>query len=255
MKRLSLLVPLFMIMSACTGQTDDPNRVIECLPDAIGTSRQITLDGSVATMDLLRDHEVVLTYDDGPHVHETQRVLDELSRQCVKATFFLRGDNASRNRSLVRLIRQRGHALGGHSWSHPDLIRLSPSEARDQILRGNQAIENAVHTIPGDEDFTIRLFRFPFLHINDDLDQQMSQLGLIPVWVQADGADWSGIPAEEIVERIFINLERAGGKGVILLHPPTGTAEDSTRMLIRQLKSEGYSIVAINPPEPPAYTH
>ena len=83
----------------------------------------------------------------------------------------------------------------------------------------------------------------------------MSQLGLIPVWVQADGADWSGIPAEEIVERIFTNLERAGGKGVILLHPPTGTAEDSTRMLIRQLKSEGYSIVAINPPEPPAYTH
>ena len=70
----------------------------------------------------LADKEVVLTFDDGPWPGTTPAVLDALARECVKATFFLIGENAEARPALVRRIVAEGHTVGHHTWSHPILI-------------------------------------------------------------------------------------------------------------------------------------
>src|SRR6476469_689406 len=87
-------------------------------PDAIGTSRTIVVDprehGRIGTMDYaetlpLADHEVVLTFDDGPIPKYSNQILEILASQCVKATFFLVGRQANANPEGVRKVRNAGH--------------------------------------------------------------------------------------------------------------------------------------------------
>ena len=75
----------------------------------------------------LEDHEVVLTFDDGPWPPTTPRVLAALARECVRATFFLIGKPASEHPDLVRRIAAEGHTIGHHTWLHRSLMRI-PAE-------------------------------------------------------------------------------------------------------------------------------
>ena len=76
-------------------------------PGALGVSRTIVLNPTehprLGTLQYdeslpLNDHEVVLTFDDGPLPPYTSRVLDTLAAECVKATFFLVGRMAQAGR-------------------------------------------------------------------------------------------------------------------------------------------------------------
>ena len=97
-------------------------------PDAIGTSRTITVDPAalplIGTMQYkntlpLDDHEVVITFDDGPIPPYSTHVLDTLKENCVKATYFLVGEMAREHPWLVRRIYNEGHTIGTHSETHP----------------------------------------------------------------------------------------------------------------------------------------
>ena len=76
----------------------------------------------------LDDHEVVLTFDDGPWPPTTPRVLATLARECVRATFFLIGKPASEHPELVRRIAAEGHTVGHHTWLHRSLMRIKPAD-------------------------------------------------------------------------------------------------------------------------------
>src|SRR5215475_13456578 len=81
----------------------------------------------------LRDHEVVLTFDDGPWPPTTPKVLQALAKECVLATFFLIGKPASEHPDLVRRIAAAGHTVGHHTWLHRSLMRIAPSETSEEI--------------------------------------------------------------------------------------------------------------------------
>ena len=68
----------------------------------------------------LADHEIVLTFDDGPAAGTTPKVLDALAKECVKATFFLVGRNAEALPDLVKREVADGHTVAHHTFSHPD---------------------------------------------------------------------------------------------------------------------------------------
>src|SRR5215813_4307561 len=96
-------------------------------PDALGTSRTIVVDpaehprlGSMQYRESLplEDHEVVLTFDDGPLPPRSTRVLEILASECVKATYFLVGRMARSFPDMVRRIKAEGHTIGTHSESH-----------------------------------------------------------------------------------------------------------------------------------------
>src|SRR5271169_3989918 len=97
-------------------------------PDALGTSRIIVVDplehprlGSMQYRESLplEDHEVVLTFDDGPLPPRTNHVLDILASECVKATFFMVGKMATTYPNVAREVLAAGHTVGTHSQTHP----------------------------------------------------------------------------------------------------------------------------------------
>ena len=92
----------------------------------------------------LKPKEVVLTFDDGPMPWVTSSILDTLDRFCTKATFFSVGKMAMAYPSMLRKVVERGHTLGGHTWSHPlNLKRLKIDKAMAEIEKGMAAVSLA----------------------------------------------------------------------------------------------------------------
>ncbi|MDD5301744.1 MAG: polysaccharide deacetylase family protein [Elusimicrobia bacterium] len=110
-------------------------------------SPQATLLGPA----LVRDGdpaEVMLTFDDGPSVPYTGEILDILRAKGVKATFFLCGASAERYPELVRRIRDEGHEIGNHTWSHPWLYLASRESMASEIDRTQDVLERITGTRP-----------------------------------------------------------------------------------------------------------
>ena len=123
-------------------------------PDALGTERVLTIDPSEfqelgiinykQTLPL-KDHEVVLTFDDGPIPPYTNSVLDTLAANCVKATYFLVGEMAQLRPYLVRRIYNEGHSIGTHSQTHPFAFqRLSMARVEREVDGGIASVDNAL---------------------------------------------------------------------------------------------------------------
>lgn len=121
--------------------------------EALGTARVMAVDPitlpQVGTIQYpqtvpLRDHEVVLTFDDGPAPSSTIEVIDALGAQCVKASFFVVGQNARLAPEIVRREFAEGHTVGTHSESHADLAELSLAAAQKEIQGGIDAANLAL---------------------------------------------------------------------------------------------------------------
>ena len=142
-------------------------------PDALGVSREIAV-GAPGGLRIgqktyprtlaLAEGEVVLTLDDGPLPGLTDRVLNTLAAECVRATFFFIGRNAAAHPQIAQRALKDGHTIGHHSWSHPaqTLRGLSPGDAIREIQRGMDATQRAAGQGPlvGDRP-AVPFFRFP----------------------------------------------------------------------------------------------
>jgi len=138
-------------------------------PDALGTSRTLVIDPRqhprIGTMQYaetlpLRDHEVVLTFDDGPLPHNSDRILEILASQCVKATFFTVGRMARSFPEGVRKLRDAGHSIGSHTQNHPLGFDKFPIE------RAKPEIDDAIASVTaalGDGGGLAPFFRMPGL--------------------------------------------------------------------------------------------
>lgn len=103
------------------------------------------------------DRKVVyLTFDDGPHPPETERVLEVLRERGARATFFLIGSKVSGNEAVLRRMLEEGHALGLHTYSHAGTF---PLLSFDKMLADVNEGKRAVESVAGKK---ISLFRPPF---------------------------------------------------------------------------------------------
>jgi len=150
--------------------------------------------------------ELALTFDDGPNPVWTPRLLDELARYEIKATFFLLGSRAEAEPELVRRIAAAGHTIGNHSWSHPNLALASGDRVLQELMRTSEAIENLIGA-------PVRFFRPPFGARRPAVLRIARKLGMTPVLWNAMTSDWSGMPAEQIVERLSARVDVLTGRG------------------------------------------
>ena len=114
--------------------------------DALGTSRVVAVDPAklpligfmqYRTMVELQPKEVILTFDDGPLPPSTNRVLETLRQECVKATFFIVGQMAKAYPNVLRQVAAEGHSIGTHSVTHPLIFtKLSAERGRKEIDNG-----------------------------------------------------------------------------------------------------------------------
>ncbi len=188
----------------------------------------------------LRDHEVVLTFDDGPLGANTQLVLDTLQKHCVKATFFSVGRMAQQNPKLLQEVDRRGHTIGSHTWSHPRAIHLmQPDEAKIEIEKGFAAVSQALGKP------IAPFFRYPGLRDTPETVAYMASRN-ISIWsvdVIAGDTD-PGASVARITANVLSRL-RQPGKGIILFHDikkPTAEALDG---ILTELEKEGYKFVHV----------
>jgi peptidoglycan/xylan/chitin deacetylase (PgdA/CDA1 family) len=86
---------------------------------------------------------VAITFDDGPHPEGTPAVLEVLEREAAPATFFLVGEQVRRNPALAAEIVAAGHAVQLHGERHRSQLRLSPRQIREDLRRGEEAVQGA----------------------------------------------------------------------------------------------------------------
>jgi peptidoglycan-N-acetylglucosamine deacetylase len=161
-----------------------------------------------------RPGELALTFDDGPSLAWTPRLLDALAANDVRATFFLLGERAQAAPDLVRHIAAAGHLIGNHSWSHPDLSRSSSSRIRDELKRTQDALTQIAGA-------PVQFFRPPFGARRPAVFRIAHELGLQPVLWNAMTSDWSEPSADRIASNLrtkIENLSRRGRAANIVLH-------------------------------------
>lgn len=227
--------------SACPGR-----------PDALGTSRTITIAASayraIGSIQYRRslplaDREVVLTFDDGPLPAYTARVLEALAEECVQATFFMVGRMASAYPFWVRRVYNAGHTVASHSYGHPQgFHQLEGGIARDEIERGMVAVTHAL----GDARALAPFFRFPGLRKSDEMDAYIGERNLMTWSADLVADDWKRITAEQVTEIALARLEQRG-RGVLLLHDIQARTALALPGLLRALKEKGFRIVHVVP--------
>jgi peptidoglycan/xylan/chitin deacetylase (PgdA/CDA1 family) len=228
-------------------------------PDAIGTSRTLVVDPRehpiIGTMQYaktlpLADHEVVLTFDDGPLPKYSYQILDILAAQCVKATFFLVGRQANANPEGVRKVRDAGHTVATHTQNHPShMHRLPIDRARKEIEDGIASVTAAL----ADGTAPAPFFRIPGLARAEAIEDYTESKG-IQIW-SADfpADDWRNVSSQRVYDLAIQRLE-AKGKGILLLHDIQPRTVAALPRILRELKARGYRIVHVVPatPEQPA---
>jgi peptidoglycan/xylan/chitin deacetylase (PgdA/CDA1 family) len=221
-------------------------------PNALGTSRVIAVDPTeharLGTMQYaetlpLADKEVVLTFDDGPLPPYSNRVLDILASECVKATYFVVGRMARAYPDLVRRIHAAGHTIGTHSQNHPMIFNRMPitrvqTEVEDGIASAAAALGNSKAVAP--------FFRIPGLARATAVEMYLQERGLMLWSADFPADDWKHIQASEVLNRALRRLE-ARGKGILLLHDIQPATVLALPGLLRELKARGYRIVHVVP--------
>jgi peptidoglycan-N-acetylglucosamine deacetylase len=224
----------------------------ECPAGALGVSRTIAIEpdehprvGSLQYPESLplNDHEVVLTFDDGPLPPYTTRVLDTLASECVKATFFLVGRQVRGYPSLVRRIYNEGHTIANHSQNHPlTFARMSVDQAAREIEDGHASLLSAL----GDPKAIAPFFRIPGLLRQGSVEQYLAAHDYMTWSVDFLADDWTHINNREVTRRALNRIE-ARGKGILLLHDIQPATALALPDILKELKARGYRIVHVVP--------
>ncbi len=152
---------------------------------------------------------VALTFDDGPHAHGTPAMLERLERDRVQATFFLAGEAVEREPALAAEVTAAGHAVGVHCHRHRNLMRLTPRQVRDDLMRARDVIESATGTAAA-------VYRPPYGILTTPALLHARGQGWRTVLWRRDGADWD---RRATPDSVAVRILRSLAPGdVLLLH-------------------------------------
>ena len=192
--------------------------------------------------DFLREGEVVLTFDDGPWPSNTPAVLKALAAQCTKALFFPIGKHAMWHPEILKQVAAAGHTVGSHTWSHADLSKLTPDQAKDEIEKGISAVRVAL----GQPEAPF--FRFPALRHSPELLSYLSARDIGIFSTDMDSFDFKIHKPEQVIASVMSSLKKHG-KGIILMHDFQHPTSLALPELLVQLKTGGYKIVQVKAKE------
>ena len=254
MRMAVALAALILCVRAAGAQT--------CGPDKLGTSRVVEV-GTQGGLEVglktypqtipLADHEVILTFDDGPAARTTPQILEALADQCVRATFFQIGRNAKGLPGIARREALEGHTVAHHTWSHPTLRYMSDAAAREDILKGMIAVEKAAY---GQEfsagepkelkDLKLHtpFFRFPGFASSPALLDRLQARHIVVFGADVWASDWVPMTPSQELQLILARIDRLGS-GIVLLHDTKAQTAGMLPAFLRELKRRGYRIVHV----------
>lgn len=238
------VVVIAALLIALTGTT----QAHACEPGALGTSRVLKLSTDETTgvghgypALGLAHGEIILTFDDGPMPETTPAVLNILAKECVHATFFMIGKRAEAHPEIAAKVRNGGHSIGSHSYTHRELNKLPADEANNDIQRGYEAVEKAAF---GAASSRPRLVRFPGFKSTPELVSFVHAHHGIVVDVNISPADWRGQPANVTFDRLRELFDRRD-RGIVILHDSQKETVKLLPMILTEMKVRGMTIVQI----------
>jgi peptidoglycan/xylan/chitin deacetylase (PgdA/CDA1 family) len=219
-------------------------------PDALGIARVVVVDTTggpgfgmdhFKQFDFLTDHEVVLTFDDGPWPNNTPAVLKALADECTTGIFFSIGKHATYHPEILRQVLAAGHTVGVHTWSHANLNgkKMTDQMAQDEMEKGFSAVRFALGTNPAP------FFRFPQLQHRPSAVAYLGSRNVAMFSCDVDSFDFRSKDADQVVNTVMTGLEKKGNKGIILMHDFQKHTAEALPTLLRRLKAGGYKVVAM----------
>jgi peptidoglycan/xylan/chitin deacetylase (PgdA/CDA1 family) len=250
--RLALVMALAVSTAASTAvmaqNAPAPAEAICNNPNALGVSRVVQIDTTggpgfgfehFKAYDFLKDHEVVLTFDDGPWPGNTPAVLKALADQCTKALFFPIGKHAGWHPEILKQVAAAGHTIGSHTWSHKDLTRLTQDEAKAEFEKGVAAVSIALGNKP-----VSPFFRFPALRHPPEMVKYLGERNVGIFSTDFDSFDFKMRKPEQVVKSIEAKLAKHG-KGIILMHDFQHATSEAAPQILALLKAGGYKVVQV----------
>jgi peptidoglycan/xylan/chitin deacetylase (PgdA/CDA1 family) len=177
----------------------------------------------------MRKRRILLTFDDGPHPVNTPKVLDELKRADIQATFFVLGNKLETplGQELIGRAAAEGHQIGNHTYSHPRLTDLSEDQIREEILRTDELI--------GDVDKGVKILRPPYGALNPLVSQVAQELGYKLVLWNVDSGDWNPIYQSSWVDYAMKQIA-SKRHNVVLAHDNQDTTVTKVGALIARIR-------------------
>ena len=180
---------------------------------------------------------LALTFDDGPNPAHTPRLLDMLRRRNVKATFYVIGERAANHPDIIRRIVAEGHEVGNHTWTHPNLKKLSDDAVRRELDKTRDAIVSACGVQP-------RTMRPPYgAMFKKQREWVYREYGYPTVLWDVDPLDWKK-PGSSVVAQRLISGARNGS--ILLVHDLHGSSVDAMPQTIDTLLRQGYQFVTVS---------
>lgn len=180
---------------------------------------------------------IAMTFDDGPSATLTPKLLDLLAARHIKVTFFVIGENVAEHPEIVARAAREGHEIGNHSWSHPNLAKMSQENVRSQLQRTDDAIKNATGKRP-------TLMRPPYGSLTQREKHWIhDEFGYQIILWDVDPYDWKR-PGPAVVRNRILKETRPGS--IVLshdIHPGTIEAMPAT---LDALEAKGFKFVTVS---------
>ena len=176
---------------------------------------------------------IALTFDDGPDRECTGALLDGLKERNVQATFFLMGQSIEGNEDLVRRMKEEGHLIGNHSFSHVQLTKAGADAVCQAVDRTSRIIQGITGERP-------QYMRPPYGDWNEELE---CRVGMTTVLWSVDSLDWKLRNTSRIVKRV---LKDAEDGDIILMHDIFPTSVEAALEIVDTLTKQGYTFVTVD---------
>lgn len=177
---------------------------------------------------------IALTFDDGPSAAYTPQLLDGLKKRGAHVSFFVTGENAKRNPSIVKRAWQEGHQICSHTYKHTMLSSLSDSEIKADLSKTNKIIDEAIGI-----DFAYQL-RPPYGDYNKRV---LAAVNTPCYYWSVDTRDWESLNTNAAYNQ-FIRAAKDGS--IVLMHDIHKTTIPAALKAIDTLQAQGYEFVTLN---------
>lgn len=180
---------------------------------------------------------IAMTFDDGPHATNTPKLLEMAAQRHIKLTFFVIGQCVQENPALLQREVAEGHEIGNHTWSHPDLAKLSDDGVRTQLQQTQDIIVKTVGIKP-------KLMRPPYGALTKRQQQWINHdFGYKIILWDVDPLDWKR-PGSNIVAQRIIAGARPGS--IILSHDIHPGTIDAMPQVFDTLLAKGFKFVTVS---------
>ncbi|MCG0274900.1 MAG: LysM peptidoglycan-binding domain-containing protein [Thermosediminibacteraceae bacterium] len=179
---------------------------------------------------------IAFTFDATYGDNQTERILNILRQNGIRATWFISGIWAENFPTLLRSIHAAGHEIGNHSHTHPHMTQLSAAEMRSQITNASRAIERVIGV-------QVDMFRPPFGEYNQTLLNVAAGLGYRTIMWTIDSLDWQNPGPDAIVNRVLSN---ATNGAIILMHNSAPDTPNALPRIIDELRRRGFSFGTVS---------